>query len=292
MKKTSYINSISEVLDLYDLFILDQWGVMHDGKTGYPNAIKCVQELIKNKKKIIIISNSSKRKITTVKRLPELGFDPSNFIEVMTSGEMIWQFLKNKSHNFIKDVGMNCLHLYDKDKEDSLYFRKDLDYNFVENIKDADFILGCATEKNKSTIDYVPLLKKAIEKNIPFICANPDYETIENSKNKLSICMGSIAELYKQIGGKTFILGKPDINIYIESAKKLKDIEKSRFLAIGDSIFHDIKGANNYEIDSLLITSGIHKSDLIFKGKSWNQEGNKLIQYNINPSYYTSIFKF
>ena len=31
-------------------------------------------------------------------------------------------------------------------------------------------------------------------------------------------------------------------------------------LAIGDSIHHDIKGAINFGIDSLLITSGIHKS--------------------------------
>ena len=31
-------------------------------------------------------------------------------------------------------------------------------------------------------------------------------------------------------------------------------------LAIGDSIHHDIKGAENFGIDSLLITSGIHKS--------------------------------
>ena len=28
---TKIINSFSEILDKYDMFILDQWGVMHDG---------------------------------------------------------------------------------------------------------------------------------------------------------------------------------------------------------------------------------------------------------------------
>ena len=53
---------------------------------------------------IIIISNSSKRKETPIKRLPSLGFDPKHFMEVITSGEMIWQSLNNESHDFTKNL--------------------------------------------------------------------------------------------------------------------------------------------------------------------------------------------
>ena len=43
------INSISDIVDRYDNFIIDQWGVMHDGTSGYIHAIKTINYL---KKKI------------------------------------------------------------------------------------------------------------------------------------------------------------------------------------------------------------------------------------------------
>ena len=43
------INSISDIVDKYDNFIIDQWGVMHDGTSGYIHAIKTINYL---KKKI------------------------------------------------------------------------------------------------------------------------------------------------------------------------------------------------------------------------------------------------
>ena len=42
---TQAINSFSEILDKYDMFILDQWGVMHDGNRGYEHAIEAVNNL-------------------------------------------------------------------------------------------------------------------------------------------------------------------------------------------------------------------------------------------------------
>ena len=53
-------------MDKYDFFILDQWGVMHDGHKGYKHAINAVNKLILEGKKLIIISNTSKRKISSV----------------------------------------------------------------------------------------------------------------------------------------------------------------------------------------------------------------------------------
>ena len=56
---TEIINSFSTIIDKYDFFILDQWGVMHDGYYGYDNAIKTVEKLIAENKQLIIISNLS-----------------------------------------------------------------------------------------------------------------------------------------------------------------------------------------------------------------------------------------
>ena len=66
--------------------------------------------------------NSSKRKQDTIKRLPSLGFNENYFIEIMTSGEMIWQSLLYDQHIITKNLGKNCFHIFDQSKEDSLKF--------------------------------------------------------------------------------------------------------------------------------------------------------------------------
>jgi len=70
--------------------------------------------------------------------------------------------------------------------------------------------------------------------------------------------MGAIAEIYKKMGGKVIIQGKPENYIYTETTKSIY-LDKVKTIAVGDSIFHDIKGANNFSIDSILVKSGIHK---------------------------------
>ena len=77
--------------------------------------------------------------------------------------------------------------------------------------------------------------------------------------NNKSICMGSIARLYETIGGRVFILGKPNSFIYKKATSGLKNFQKSKTIAIGDSLDHDIYGASKFGIKSILITSGIHK---------------------------------
>ena len=286
MKKCKNISGIYEIIDFYDVYILDQWGVMHDGNQGYENAKKCIKELYKRKKTLIIISNSSKRKEATIKRLPKLGFNSNYFREVMTSGEMIWQSLKKKNYSFVKKLKKNCYHLYDHSHKGAKKFVDGLDsFNFVDKIEDADFILGCTPFNSYQTIDYLPILIEAKNKNMPFVCANPDYETIENKSNNLSICMGTIAQLYENLGGEVFILGKPSVEIYSESIKKLKKLSKKRILAVGDSIYHDIKGADLFNIDSLLITSGIHKSSFDKNKPIWESTTNKIKNLGIYPTF-------
>ena len=104
--------------------------------------------------------------------------------------------------------------------------------------------------------------------------------------------MGTIAELYKDFGGKVFIMGKPSILIYQEATKHITDIDKSKILAVGDSIYHDIKGANAFGIDSLLITTGIHKLCFDAINPKWESNINKLKNTNIMPTYLSSIFQF
>ena len=287
MKIPITINRLEEIYDNYDAFILDQWGVIHDGNKGYLNAIQCVEKLYSKKKILTIISNSSRKKEETIMRLPNLGFQSAHFHEVMTSGEMIWLSLKNKNNSEVKNLGKRCFHIYDQTKNEGEIFQKGLEkYIFVKNIEDADFILGCTPFFEKAVVDYIPLLNVAKEKELLFVCANPDFESLEKNSNSLTFCMGTIAELYNRLGGKTFLLGKPSIEIYKKTFEELKNIKKSKILAIGDSLFHDIKGALNFGVDSLLITStGIHNDFFDSENPSWKTSNNSLKKLGIKPTY-------
>ena len=284
------IESITDIISLYDVFILDQWGVMHDGYKGYDHAINCVEKLIKENKKLIIISNSSKRKTSSISRLKSLGFDKNHFIEVMTSGEMIWQEIETSIYKYGNDL-KNCFHIYDKSKEDGLEFRNGLEkFNFVSKVNDANFILACTPFENTKPIDYIPILKDAVDMNLLMFCANPDFVTIEKNNDKNMYCMGTIADLYDHMGGRVIILGKPSKEIYKVSCKKIEDFNKSKIVAIGDSLDHDILGANNFNIDSVLISSGIHK-DLFVNGPQIGLNDIKNSKkWNFSPTYVCENF--
>ena len=289
---TKVINSFSEISDKYNVFILDQWGVMHDGIRGYDHAIDAVKHLIYKNKQLIIISNSSKRRISSINRLKDLGFDKNNFIEVMTSGEMIWQELKDFSYKYDFKT-KNCFHIFDSSNEDGKDFRIGLEkFKFIDNIKDADFILACTPFQNTKPIDYIPILKEALEMNLIMFCANPDFVTVEENNDKNIYCMGTIADLYDHMGGKVVILGKPSKEIYLKSCKQFDQINKSKTIAVGDSLDHDILGASNFGVDSVLITSGIHK-DLF---KNGIEKGLKNIEndrkWNFKPTYVCKNFSF
>ena len=272
------IKSIEEIINDYDNFIIDQWGVMHDGTFGYEHAINSINILNSNNKNLFIISNSSKRSKSSIDRLPKLGFKKNSFINTVTSGEMIWQLLKKK---FLGDKNKkNCFHIYDEEKEDGLDFRDGLNFNFVEKVEEADLILACTPFINLQPIDYIQILEVAYKKEITMYCANPDFETVDSNSNNV-FCMGAIAEIYKKMGGNVIIKGKPDISIYIETTNII-NLEKKRTVAIGDSLFHDIQGANNFEIDSVLVKSGIHK-DL-------NKINNLIKNHQITPTYIIDKF--
>ena len=273
------IKSIEEIINDYDNFIIDQWGVMHDGAFGYDHAFNTINILNNNNKNLFIISNSSKRSKSSIDRLPKLGFKKNSFINTVTSGEMIWQLLKEK---YLDDKNKkNCFHIYDKQKEDGLDFRDGLNLNFVEKVEESDLILACTPFVNLQPIDYIPLLEVAYKKEITMYCANPDFETVESNSNNNIFCMGAIGEIYKKMGGNVIIKGKPDVSIYAETTKQI-NLEKNRTVAIGDSLFHDIKGANNFEIDSVLVKSGIHK-DL-------TQIKNLIKNHQITPTYIIDKF--
>ncbi|KAK2970666.1 hypothetical protein RJ640_026710, partial [Escallonia rubra] len=145
---------------------------------------------------------------------------------------------------------------------------KGLGLKVVESAEEAEFVLAHGTEAlglNSGGALAMKLegLEKILEqcaaKKIPMVVANPDFVTVE--ARDLRVMPGTLAAKYEELGGEVKWMGKPDKIIY-KSAMAMAGVEASDCIAVGDSLHHDIKGANVAGIQSAFTTGGIHAEEL------------------------------
>ena len=247
------IEGLSAVADRYELFLVDQWGVLHDGQSPHDGAVVTLNALRAAGKKIVILSNSGKRLNLTEPRMAAMGFGPDCYDHCVTSGEEVWRALDAQTEPFYAALGRRC-YMFSWDGDTSLI--DGLDLTGTGDIEDADFILNAGTQSG--TVDlsaYEPILQHAIARDLPMICANPDFVSVAPD-GSMNICPGTTARRYEELGGRVDYRGKPHKPVYDRSFAHVPGAGPA--LAIGDSLYHDIGGANAVGIDSLFVASGIH----------------------------------
>ena len=251
------LDGLAAVADRYALFIIDQWGVLHNGESPLDGAIETMRELRAMGKKIVILSNSSKRLGISTGRMAEMGFTPDCYDHCVTSGEEVWQALNARDEPFYAGLGRRCMiFTWDDDRN----IMEGLGLTEVQNIGDADFILNAGTRTGTQNMDdYDPILKEAVARDLPMVCANPDFVSIAPD-GTFSICPGTTARRYEELGGRVDYRGKPHMPVYRKCFSHEPDARPA--VAIGDSLVHDIGGANRAGIDSILIGGGIHGKDI------------------------------
>ena len=242
----------------FDGFIIDLWGVLHDGYKPYPGAVECLEELVAAGKRIAILSNAPRRVVDVVKRMTEIGIRPGLYHHVMSSGEESWQCLAKREDAFYRALGRVVYHIGPPRDEGML---AELSLTRAAGIEDAEFILNTGPWgwEEKATL-YEEVLQKGARRDVPMVCANPDL--IVHHGGKIAICAGTLAQRYEALGGRVRWHGKPYPSVYMTCFDLLgADIARERILAIGDSLRTDIAGANGVGIKSLLITEGLHKEE-------------------------------
>lgn len=259
---SQFISGIQDVVDQYDGFIIDLWGVIHNGRKPYPWAMETLKNLKDLKKTTLLLSNSPRRVFASEEHLANMGLDRNLYTHIYTSGEDTHQGLKNRPDVWHQQLGERLYHI-GPDFHFPMY--EGLNYQKVSSPKDADFVLMTGAELPHIE-DYEADLKNAIDRNLPMLCANPDRVVVHDSK--IILCCGGVAERYEQMGGNVFYHGKPYPAVYQPVLKLLGGIPQSRILAIGDSLTTDIKGAQSNGIDGTLIMGGIHHEILLSDGKS------------------------
>ena len=248
------LSGMREIAGDYDGFILDLWGVVHDGVAPYPGVLDCMATLVEAGKRIVLLSNAPRRADDVVRRIAAIGVPAGLYHAVMSSGEEAWQYLYRREDPFYAALGRNCLHICsDRDLE----IREGLALNYVETPEEADFVLNTGPAGWDDTIeDYAAVLEGAFERGLKMVCANPDLTVMHG--DKLALCAGALAVHYEKLGGTVRWHGKPYRSVY-ESCFALMEIANHRrILAVGDSPRTDIAGANGAGIDCVLIAAGLH----------------------------------
>jgi HAD superfamily hydrolase (TIGR01459 family) len=252
-----YISSVSAIAPRYDGLILDLWGVIHDGVAPMTGAVDCLRALVGAGKRIALLSNAPRRADDVVRRITQIGVPEDTYHHVMSSGEEAWQFLRRRDDPFYAALGRRCLHICsDRDLE----IREGLDLEFFESAEAAQFILNTGPAGWNDTIeDYAPLLRRCLARRLPMVCANPDLVVMHGAK--LALCAGALAQWYEQEGGHVRWHGKPYRSVYDTCLSLLGIVDRSRILAVGDSLRTDVPGAAVAGIDCLFIAGGIHAED-------------------------------
>ena len=205
-----------KMLNKYSVIILDLWGVVHDGLRPYPGVLESMNKLKSLGKKIILLSNSPRRSKAVIEQIEKIGVPDDLYDKVITSGELIFNYLNQSSKNF----GLKRYYKIAPLGKD--FLTDDLIDNETGNIKDADYILliGPKNDETDNVEDYNSILQLGINNSLKLVCANPDLSVVRGEK--FVLCAGAIAQKYKDIGGEIITLGKPNQAAYLECTNMYK----------------------------------------------------------------------
>jgi HAD superfamily hydrolase (TIGR01459 family) len=292
MFQTKFCQGISDLSDSYAAFVIDQYGVLHNGEQPFDGVVECLTELRGRRKKVVLLSNSSKRAADNCDRLERIGIGPDLYDHIITSSEMVWQGLRDQIGLF-KDVGAKC-YLVSHGGDHSIV--DGLDKQLVDDPRDADFLLLAGCDAPQKTLDdYDPILKAAAQKRLRAFCSNPEMRGLVGGVPVMGT--GMLARRYQDFGGVVTYIGKPHEPIFRACLDYLRpfDIFPGQCVMIGDAMDQDIAGGVNAEMDTCLVAAtGLHAGN--FKGMSTLNDLEKslnnlvIAHHNIRPTYIVPKF--
>ena len=247
------IVKFQNIVDKYDLYFVDLWGVIHNGIKLFNNAIEVLNNLKINNKKVVLISNAPRTHETVKKFLKNLNFDLKLIDSLVTSGDVTKKYIQDNQDKKFCHLGP---------PKDNDLFQGIVNLVDQKDIFDEIICTGLIDEIGQNISDYQRLFENWIVNKKIFICANPDE--VVSRGDKIEFCAGALAKYYKKLGGEVKYFGKPYEAIYdfaYNQAQSQFDmvIDKNKILAVGDNLKTDINGAQNFGIHSILILNGIYK---------------------------------
>jgi len=261
---------LNKIVNYFDLFYIDIWGVLHNGIKLNEEAVNVLSKLDDLGKEYVLLTNAPRPNLDVIKFLNKLGLDEGKSSKVYTSGQGSLNYLNNEKK------GSKFFHL-GTTRDFGLFD------NFIslkqDKIENADYLLCTGLFEEKEELEfYENLLSQYTEKEM--VCTNPDLIVYKGEVKEY--CAGSVAKVYEKMGGKVKYFGKPYPMVYQQSSNPVN----KKVLCIGDNLNTDIKGANIQNFDSLFILNGIHRNEN-------HKKINKLFEnYKVEVNYIQEKLKW
>lgn len=275
-----FLQGLESISDQYGTYLFDIWGTLHNGQRAFSGVVPTLKRLKEKNKKIGLLSNSPSRVAQVVQKLSDnYGITPDMYDAIFNSGESSYLALRDRKDEFHASLGSRYFYIFAKGHEQNF---SSLPYESV-TFDEAEFIIITKTlDYEESIQDYEILLSDAAGRGLPMLCCNPDR--IVGVGDTLFICPGTVAAYYETLGGQVFYHGKPHLPVYEHIMGLLQADNLSRTLAIGDSFETDIRGGNRFGCDTLLLSHGIHQSEINSFRPA--QDIERLIaQFDASPKY-------
>ena len=248
------IKTLDSIAGDYAAILCDVWGVLHNGVNAFPDAVRALSSARANGTPVVLLTNAPRLWFGVRDQLASLGVSQDAWDRIVTSGDV--------TRRLVEEGPRRIFHL-GPDRDHQLY--EGLDIELVEEFEASSVVCtGLFDDRTETPEDYAEMLRRMRARDLPMVCANPDI-FVERG-DRMAWCAGALARDYGQLGGRTFVAGKPHRPIY-DAAMALageivgRELARSEVLAIGDGVLTDVKGAADYGLDLLYVSGGIHASE-------------------------------
>lgn len=255
------ISGLSDLAGRYDAVLSDVWGVVHNGLEAFPTAVEALMEFRKAGGVVVLITNAPRPSGPIVDMLDRLGVPRTAYDGIVSSGDATRTMIAKYRGRAIHHVGPPT-------EDDALYEGLGVRRTGAD---EAEVVVVTDLDTDDDTPEtYRERARLWLDRKLPMICANPD-RVVEHG-DKIIYCGGALGDLYAAMGGMVHMAGKPYQPIYEEAYRLAqeaagKPLDKSRLLAIGDSVRTDATGAAQFGMDLLFVTGSIHAAELDAFGK-------------------------
>jgi HAD superfamily hydrolase (TIGR01459 family) len=246
------VGSIAPLAAGCEAWLVDIWGVMHNGEQPYWPAAAACKAFRDAGGMVLLLSNAPRPAASVAAQLDRIGVPRDAWDAIVSSGDAARAFIAARD-------GEPLLHL---GPERDLALYEGLGAHLVPvEAAGAVVCTGLFDDEAETPADYTAILAACRARKLPMLCANPDI-TVERG-GRIVYCAGALAKAYEALGGEVTYAGKPyrpvyDMAFAALAAGKGRAIPLERLLAIGDGVHTDIAGAAAAGVASVYIASGVH----------------------------------
>ncbi len=178
------LDRAGDLLARYDLIFCDVWGVVHNGITAFEDACAALQKFRDKGGTVILVSNAPVPKARVAAMLDSRNVPQAAWDDIVSSGDIALAHVEERGFKKLYCIGP-------QDRDQALF--KALKAEPVHLDKaEAIICTGLNDDRREKPEDYLPMLRKAHARDMPFVCANPDL--LVDVGGTLLYCAGAIAD--------------------------------------------------------------------------------------------------